>query len=350
MKLFPKRYHPPGTPPGTLVSVAEAERPIVCQWIECGEEGLAVHDGLDADLVRTRIETGAMTWIRVQGQPSAEWMRRYGGCLALHSLAQEDILNGGQRPKLEPYDGQLFLVLNVPREEDGRIFYEQLYLFRRQNLLVTFFEGDADPFTHLLERLRESRLRLQRLGLDYLFYTIVDTAIDHSFPVLESLGDRIEDLEDFLVEHPERQVLEEIYALKRELILLQRALWPHREVVGRLLRNEGEWFGEGVLIYLRDCYDHTFQILGLLRSYREMIAGLLEIYLSGAQVRLNEAMRVLTVIATIFMPITFVAGVYGMNFRYMPELEWRYGYPSVLALCVVVALGMVVWFRRRGWF
>lgn len=350
MKLFPKRYHPPGTPPGTLVALETAEQPVKCQWIECEEGRLTVHDGLDAELVHARMEAGAMTWIRVQGRPSVDWMHRYGGCLRLHHLAQEDILNGGQRPKLEPYDGQLFLVLNVPREEDGRIFHEQLYLFRHQSFMVTFFEGESDPFTPLIERLRETRSRLRRIGLDYLFYAIVDTTIDHSFPVLESLGERIEDLEDLLVEHPEHEVLEEIYALKRELILLHRALWPHREVVGKLLRNEGEWFGEGVLIYLRDCYDHTFQILGLLRSYREMIAGLLEIYLSGAQVRLNEAMRVLTVIATIFMPITFVVGVYGMNFRYMPELDWHYGYPSVMALCAVVALGMVVWFRRRGWF
>lgn len=242
----------------------------------------------------------------------------------------------------------MFLVLNVPREESGQIIHEQLYLFRSQDLLATFFESELDPFTPLLERLKESRLRLKQLGMDYLCYAILDTAIDHAFPVLESLGERIEDLEEFLVEHPERQVLEEIYALKRELILLHRALWPHREVVGRLLRNEGEWFGEGVLVYLRDCYDHVFQILGLLRSYREMMAGLLEIYLSGAQVRLNEAMRVLTVIATIFMPITFV--VYGMNFRYMPELEWHYGYPLALALCAAIAFGMVIWFRRRGWF
>lgn len=307
-----------------------------------------MHEGLDAEAICARTEAGRVTWVRIQGKPSAEWMHRYGACLRLHPLAQEDILNGGQRPKLEPYDGQLFLVLNVPREESGQIIHEQLYLFRSQDLLATFFEGELDPFTPLLERLKESRLRLKQLGMDYLCYAILDTAIDHAFPVLESLGERIEDLEEFLVEHPERQVLEEIYALKRELILLHRALWPHREVVGRLLRNEGEWFGEGVLVYLRDCYDHVFQILGLLRSYREMMAGLLEIYLSGAQVRLNEAMRVLTVIATIFMPITFV--VYGMNFRYMPELEWHYGYPLALALCAAIAFGMVIWFRRRGWF
>lgn len=350
MKLFPKRYHPPGTPPGTLVSVERTEQPVRCQWIECEAGRLTVHDGLDAEVVRARIETGATTWILVQGRPSADWMHRYGECLGLHRLAQEDILNGGQRPKLEPYDGQLFLVLNVPREEDSRIVHEQLYLFRHQNFLVTFFEGGSDHFTPLIERLKESRSRLRRIGLDYLFYAIVDTAIDHSFPVLESLGERIEDLEDFLVEHPAHEVLEEIYTLKRELILLNRALWPHREVVGKLLRNEGEWFGEDVLVYFRDCYDHTFQILGLLRSYREMMAELLGVYLSGAQVRLNEAMRVLTVIATIFMPITFVVGVYGMNFRYMPELEWRYGYPAVMALCAAVALGMIVWFRRKGWF
>ncbi|MCX8048051.1 MAG: magnesium/cobalt transporter CorA [Methylohalobius sp.] len=349
MKLFPKRYHPPGTPPGTLVSVP-FERPITCQWIECEQGELNLHDGLEVDKIYARIEAGAITWVRVQGRPSAEWMRRYGPCLKLHQLAQEDILNGGQRPKLEPYDGQLFLVLNVPREEDGWIRHQQLYLFRHQSLLVSFFEGDADPFASLIERLKESRARLKRLGLDYLLYALVDTAIDHSFPVLESLGEKIERLEEFLVEHPERQVLEQIYALKRELILLHRALWSHREVLGKLLRNEGDWFDEGILVYLRDCYDHAFQILGLLRSYREMTAGLLEIYLSGAQVRLNEAMRVLTVIATIFMPITFVVGVYGMNFRYMPELEWRYGYPAALVLCALIVLVMMAWFRRRGWF
>lgn len=350
MKLFPKKYHPPGTPPGTLVSPGGRPALPVCHWIEFEDGRYQIHEDLDLAVICDRIEAGHGGWVRVQGQPSAEWMSQYGNRLGLHPLAQEDVLNSGQRPKLEPYDGQIFMILNVPRLDDQRILLEQVSLFRHRNCLVSFSEGPQDPFSPLVLRLRDNRFRLLRQGLDYLLYALVDSAIDHTFPVLESIGDRIEDLEDLLVDQPEHDRLEQIHQLRREIILLNRGLWPHREVLAKLLRNEDEWLEETVLVYLRDCYDHTLQLLDTLKSFREMSAGLLELYLSSASIRLNDVMRVLTVIATIFMPLTFVVGVYGMNFRHMPELEWRYGYPAVLIVCAMIALMMLFWFRRKGWF
>ncbi len=309
--------------------------------IECGPETLELlHDWRHTDRVN---------WIRIQGRPDADWMQRYGEMLGWHPLAQEDILEGGQRPKMEPYDGQLFVVLNVPIYDEGEVRQKQLYVSLHRNHLITIFEDECDPFDDLVRRLRNPCDKLRRMDLDYLFYALLDIVIDRTFPVLEILEDQLEELEEGLVVAPDRRMLKQVYLVRHDILLLRRSAWPQRETLGRLLREADDWISESVQLYLRDCNDHANQILDLLKSFADTSANLLDVYLSSASMRTNEIMRVLTVIATIFMPLTFVTGLYGMNFRYMPELEWRYGYPTVLGLCTLIAAGLLLWFKRKGW-
>ena len=310
--------------------------------IECGDEAVE-------KLAEWR-HTDRVNWIRIQGRPGAMWLQRYGDRLGLHPLAQEDIVEGEQRPKMEPYEDHLFVVLNVPVSEQGRVVLRQLYLSLHRNHLVTVFECDQDPFEPVVRRLRHNGSdKLRRLDLDYLFYTLVDVAVDCAFPVVERLDDQLESLEERLVIDPDRRALGDIYQLRHDVLLLRRSAWPQRDTLGRLLREADDWIGETVRVYLRDCVDHTHQIVDLLQTLSDTSANLLDIYLSSASMRTNEIMRVLTVFATIFMPLTFITGVYGMNFEHMPELAWRYGYPAVLGVCLLIALGMLWWFRRRGW-
>ncbi len=359
MRLFPKRYHPPGTPPGTLKTRTD----VVVKPLQ-----MAVYDYADAQLqklenpsltdIEACISRDSNTWIRIEGHPNAQWMADFGRTLKLHPLAQEDVLNGGQRPKLEPYeDGQIFLVLNVlHRSSADTIEIGQLSVFWNRGYLVTFHTGRSELFDSVVKRLQNGITRVRRRGLDYLLYSLIDAAIDESFPVLEDLGLAIEDLEDQVAQDPDQTTIESIHHIKRQIVLIRRAVWPQRDVINQLLRDEEEWFDPATRPYLRDCYDHTIQIMDLIESYREMGAALLDVYLSSVSMRMNDIMRVLTIIATIFIPLTFVAGIYGMNFGNnsqspwaMPELRWYWGYPMVWLLCIVIAVVMVIWFRRKNW-
>ncbi len=357
MALFRKRYHPPGTPPGTLLSGRDDGRPGVrITLIDYTADSLRVDDDADAGQCRAAINAETVTWVRVQGHPSAELMRELGETLDLHPLALEDVLNAGQRPKLEPYDRQLFLVTHLPLFENGEITIHQISLFLHEHYLVTFSPCEEETFDSILRRLEAPGTRLRRQGTDYLFYTLLDLIVDQGFPLLEELGTQIELLEETVVDAPDQSVLNRIHGIKRGMIFLRRSMWPQREMVSRLLRDNDEWITPYTRVYLRDCYDHSVQILDLVESYREMSASLLDIYMSSVSMRLNEVMRVLTVIATIFMPLTFITSIYGMNFVdnsnspwAMPELHWYFGYPLVWLLIVAVVVVMLVWFRRKRW-
>lgn len=357
MRLFHKKYHPPGTAPGTLVThAAEASRPPTVHLLDYSTDGINEIEQPELDAIDEILKSDSVTWLRVNGCPDADWMQRFGTLIDLHPLAQEDILNGGQRSKLEPYDNQLFIVMNLPDIHDDSVDIEQLYLFWHEQYLVTFYTGLHDPFEPLLKRLHAAGTRLRSHGLDYLAYAILDLSIDKAFPVLEFLGLKLEALEERMMDDPDQSVLHAIHTLKRQIILLRRAVWPQREVINQLLRDEGDWISEPVRLYLRDCYDHTVQIMDLVESYRDTGASLHDLYLSSASMRMNDIMRVLTIIATIFIPLTFIAGVYGMNFGgestspwAMPELRWSFGYPLVWLLFIVIAVVMLCWFRRKRW-
>jgi len=350
MAYFTKRYHPPGTAPGTLTAhEAHPTRPLRLRLMEFNATLLNEREEIPLPECKTYLERDSITWIHAYGYASPELLRELGEIFGLHPLALEDVLNTGQRPKLEHYDHQLFAVMSLPAWRDEELGIEQVSLFFGKNYVISFYNGDNDPFEPVRKRLRSGG-RLRGRGADYLLYTLLDVIIDQGFPVLEELGEWIEDLEDELLDVPSKQTLAQIHELKRDMLLLRRMLWPQREVINQLLREDQSLIDEATRPYLRDCYDHTIQIMDLFETYRDMAAGMMDVYLSSTSNRLNEVMRVLTVIATIFIPPTFLVGVYGMNFANMPELHWRYGYLGSWLIIIAMIGGMLLYFKNKKWF
>ncbi|MDF1530412.1 MAG: magnesium/cobalt transporter CorA [Sedimenticola sp.] len=358
MSFFTKRYHPPGTRPGTLTQAQKTNpRPPRISLIDYSDTELEELVDISPEECQRCLERPTTTWIHVQGDPNAEMLKELGKSFGLHELALEDIINSGQRPKTEQYDTQLFIILSHPIFDDDYSGTEQVSLFMGDNVVFSFHEGTHDPFEPVRKRLRKHAGRLRTKGTDYLLYALIDLVIDQSFPVLERFGSELEELEEQLLEEPSKETMRRLHELKRDGLLLRRMLWPQREVLNNLMREEELQIKDDVKLYFRDCYDHTIQIMELFETYRDMTTGMLDLYLSSVSNRLNETMRVLTVIATIFIPLTFIAGVYGMNFGSktespwaMPELNWYYGYPMIWALMISVGIGLLYFFKRKGWF
>jgi magnesium transporter len=352
-----KTYHPPGTAPGTLVPTRPVEHGTLSLYVIDYTDELLFEEQLDtAEACTPYLSRDSKTWIQVNGIPDPDTLRTLGRQFDLQDLALEDVLNSGQRPKLDVYDGQLFLVLSLPQFVDGHLQVAQISIFAGEKYVIVFNPLQVDPFEPIRKRLRPpNNHRLRTRNVDYLLYALIDLVIDAGFPVLEAIGERIEQLEDDLLESPDRDIISEIHAVRRELLLLRRRLWPQREVVSGLLRGDVALIEEQTHPYLRDCYDHTIQIMDLQESFREVSTSLLEVYLSSVSNRTNEIMRVLTIIATIFIPLTFIVGIYGMNFEHsespwaMPELHWYYGYPFIWGVMLTLVGGMLWFFRRRGW-
>ncbi len=358
MSYFTKRYHPPGTPPGTLTSepLAAGEK-ISIHLLDYTRDEFIELDLSDPRECQPYLEKESITWIHVQGIAQSETVRDLGNLFGLHPLALEDVVNTGQRPKADSYEEQLFVVMNLPVIEGDSVNTEQVSLFLGDNFIVSFHGGERHPFGPVMKRLRKHSGKIREHNADYLLYALLDIIIDRGYPILEYFGEQIEMLEEELLENPDKQTLGQIHHTKRELLTLRRMLWPQREVINLLIRDELPQISENTRVYLRDCYDHTIQIMDLIEAYREMTASMLDVYLSSISHRLNEVMKVLTVIATIFIPLTFIVGVYGMNFGArsrspwaMPELDWYFGYPLLWLIMIVMAGGMVVYFKRRKWF
>lgn len=293
-----------------------------------------------------------VTWINVDGLSQVEVLQQFGSCYGLHPLVLEDILATDQRPKAENYGEYLYVVLKMIRVEphDGELKSEQVSLVLGENYLISFQEGlEGDVFEPVRIRLQNGQAKLRVSGPDLLLHALLDIIVDNYFLVLEQLAERTEAVEDELIENPTTQTVQGIYQMRRQLFFLHKAVWPLREVLSGLQRSDSPLIRDTTGIYLKDLYDHTVQVLDTLETLRDMLTGMLDIYLSSVSHRLNEVMKVLTIIATIFMPLSFVVGLYGMNFRYMPELEWRYGYPAVLLLLLAIAVGMVAYIRKKGW-
>lgn len=356
MAYFNKRYHPPGTPPGTLTEVLATEAaPLRIRLIDYTRAEITIQDDVDASACRSYLEQDSVTWVHVQGHPTEAALRELGETFQLHALALEDVLNTGQRPKMETFDDQLFIVMSMPLTEAGLVEVQQVSLFLSNTSLVSFCQGDFAPFQPIVKRLQDQAGRLRSQGSDFLLYSLLDIVIDQGFPVLEDFGLQLADLEEQILQTAAHNILEKIHAVNRELILLRRSCWPQREVINQILHDDHELIKEGTRIYLRDCYDHTIQLMDLLETYRDMTGSMLDIYLSSVSNRMNDIMRVLTVIATIFIPLTFIVGVYGMNFDRgepwnMPELGWPYGYLLVWLLMITIVVIMLLFFRRKGWF
>ena len=358
MANFEKTYHTPGTSPGTLVSHEGADLEAVClHLIDYTESDFIEKKLTDPYECQSYLNKSSVTWIHLQGPIQADTVKHIGNIFELHPLMLEDVMNKGQRPKVDEYDDLLFSIMSMPININGRTVIEQVSLFLGENYIISFHSGTTDPFDPLRNRLRKKSGRIRSLKADYLLYSILDLVIDQGYPILEALGENIENIEEALLSSTFKQAtLAEIHQIRRDLLLLRRNLWPQREVLNNLLRGENPLIREDTSVYLRDCYDHTIQILDLIENYREMATSLIDIYLSSTSYRLNEIMRVLTIIATIFIPLTFVVGVYGMNFSHpnspwsMPELHWYYGYPLVWGAMVAIVIGMVIYFKRKHWF
>jgi magnesium transporter len=351
--IFSKRYHPPGTAPGTLTEHrTEDSAPMRIRLVDYTTDRVTVSENVDTAACEALRDLDTVTWIHVQGSPTEAALRELGAAFDLHALALEDALNTGQRPKVETFADQLFLTMTLSEMNGDVVDNHQVSLFFGPTWVISFCAVAASPFDPIVARLHDAGSRLRKQGADFL----LDAVIDAGFPLLERFSLHMEDLEQEILDATDRSTLERIHVVKRELILLRRMLWPQRDVINQLLRDDHQWIRPDTLLYLRDCYDHTIQIMDLLESYRDMSASMLDIYLSSVSNHMNDIMRVLTVIATLFIPLTFIVGVYGMNFDRaaspwnMPELGSPYGYPLLWTTMLLVAGGMLLFFRRRGWF
>jgi magnesium transporter len=352
-KMIKKRSKKAGLPPGTLVHIGEkrAGEPIIA-LIDYDEANFQEREVKAVEECFPFRDKPTVTWINVEGVHQVEVVEKLGHCFGLHPLVLEDILNTDQRPKMEIYGDYVYIVLKMLYGGDVNhpIEAEQVSLILGSNFVISFQEGkEGDVFNPVRERIRSGKGLIRTMGSDYLAYSLIDMIVDSYFLILERLGEKIELLEEALVAHPTATTLQEIRKFKTEMIFVRRVVWPLRELVSGLRRKESPLIKETTEIYLRDVYDHTVQVMDTVELYREMLSGMLDIYLSSVSNRLNSVMKVLTIIATIFMPLTFIAGIYGMNFKYMPELEWRWGYPAIWLIVVAIGISMLIYFKKRKW-
>ncbi|MFH1057763.1 MAG: magnesium/cobalt transporter CorA [Pseudomonadota bacterium] len=339
-------------PPGALVHVGEQRTDTTrISILDYDQDGVRAVDAPDDQQIKDYAARPSVTWFRVEGLHQVDVIAKLGQAFGLHPLVLEDIVNTSQRPKVEEYDHYLYIVTKAvlwdDEEDDWRT--EQISLILGEHYVLSFQESQHPLFDPVAQRITSAKGRHRTAGPDYLAYSLLDSVVDCYFPVLESLGDRSEELEDELLGRPNAGSLKELHELRSLALLLRKAGWPLREVMGALERRDLDQVHPATRVYLRDAYDHAVQIMDAVETYRDMLAGMLDLYLSSISNRMNEVMKVLTIIATIFMPLSFLAGLYGMNFDYMPELKWRWGYFAVLGLMAAVAGGMLLYFRRKKW-
>jgi magnesium transporter len=351
MKLIQKRSRKAGLPPGTLVHIGEKKSETVKITVfEYDENHFQERQVAKAEEVPIAPEP-CVTWVDVGGVHKIEVLESFGKLFGLHPLLLEDIANTDQRPKLDDYGSYGYVVVKMlyEGERHGDIVVEQVSLVYGDNFLLSFQENGGDVFQAVKDRLRSGKGRLRHAGSDYLLYALIDSIVDRYFGVLETVGERIEALQDLVVSNPQPETLREIHALKRQLLFLRRSVWPLRDVINNLSRAEGHFMQESTKVFFRDVYDHVVQIVDTVESLREMVSSMLEIYLSSVSYRLNAVMKVLTIITTIFMPLSFIASIYGMNFEHMPELRSTWGYPAVLLTMAAIGAAMLFFFKRKNW-
>jgi len=350
--LFKKRTKEVGLPPGTLVHVGRrAMDKIKITVMDYSPRKFFEKEVKRIeDCFRFR-DTSTVTWINIDGVHDADVVQKIGTHFRVHPLVLEDIMNTTQRPKLEDYGSYLYLVVRMtrPGKKNGEERFEQVSLIVAKHFVISFQEDVGDVFDPIRERIRRGKGRVRQMGSDYLAYTLLDAIVDGYFAELENLGEEIETLEEELMAKPVPATAQHIHRLKREMIFLRKSVWPLREVISSLERSECPLFKPATTVFLKDLYDHVVQVIDTVETYRDMLSGMLDVYLSSVSNRMNEVMKVLTIIATIFIPLTFIAGVYGMNFKFMPELDWRWGYFGALAIMAVVGVVMVGFFRRKKW-
>jgi magnesium transporter len=359
-ELFHRRSVRIGQAPGNLNHMGPARaEPVRITLVDYNAERIDEREVTTIEECYECMSASSVTWVNIDGVHEPSVLAKIGEKLNLHQLLLEDVAHTDQRPKLEDFDDRLYIVmrmLSVSRVEDNdeveefRVASEQISLVLGTNFVLTFQEDPVDVFEPVRRRLRENKGKIRKMGPDYLTYALLDVVVDNYFTVLELFGDQAEELEEEVMENPTSETLRDVQHMKRALIQMRRAVWPLRDVLNVMIRGDSKLIRKATIVFLRDVYDHTIRVVDIMESFREMVGGLLDIYLSTVSNRMNEVMKVLTIMATIFIPLTFIAGIYGMNFDNMPELHWPWGYWYVWGIMMAVGMVMLLYFRRKRWF
>lgn len=347
-----KRAKKKGLPPGTIVHTGEEKGgKAEVTVIDYDERGLTEKVAKKAEDCFGFKGNKRTTWINIDGVHDVGIIKKLGEHFGVHPLILEDIANIDQRPKVEEFDDYLFIVARMfyNGQKEGEVESEQISFILGKDFVISLQESEGDIFDPVRKRIREGKGILMRMGPDYLLYALLDAIVDNYFVILEGVGEKIEDLEEELTENPTSKTLQRLHALKRDMIYLRKSIWPLREVISALSKSDSKLVKKGTVRYLRDVYDHTIHVIDTIETYRDILSGMVDLYLSSISNKMNEVMKVLTIIATIFIPLTFITGLYGMNFHYMPEIEWVHGYPFALGVMLLVALVMFLYFRSRKW-
>lgn len=358
-RLIKKKASKVGLPPGTIRFVGEKKvektKITVIDYDESHYEEKVVESVEECFKFK---DTPTVTWINIDGIHDVSVVEKIGNCFNIHPLVLEDIVHTDQRPKMEDFEDYLYIVIKMLYFDDktAEIKAEQVSLLLGHNYVISFQEYEGDVFDPIRDRLRTGKGRIRKQGADYLAYALLDIIVDYYFKLLEKVGEKVEIMESQLIEEPKTKTLQDIYSLKRETILLRKSVWPLREVISSLERSESKLIQSSTDIFLRDVYDHTIRVIDAIETYRDLLSGLLDLYMSSISNKMNQVMKVLTIIATIFIPLTFIAGIYGMNFDpeaspfNMPELGWYWGYLSVWILMIAITVVMIIYFKRKNWF
>lgn len=357
-RFVKKRNKTLGLPPGSLVHVGkERYEPIRLTVFTYDQHQFKEHSIQDIDEYTSSQNSHLVTWINVDGVHDATLIEKIGSQFGIHPLILEDIMNTGQRPKIESFDKYLYFTLKMlyRDKKNAEIQAEQISIILLENIVISFQEKPGDIFDPIRDRIRSGKGRIRKMNADYLSYILIDAIIDHYFIILETIGEIIEETEDLLIEQPTPKTLQHIYQLKADMIFLRKSIWPTRELISGLIKEETPLISKDTDVYLKDVYDHTIQVMDTIESYRDMISGMVDIYMSSVSNKMNEVMKVLTIFASIFIPLTFIAGIYGMNFNTnvspfnMPELNWFWGYPFAIVIMIGISLIMLYYFRRKKW-
>ncbi len=341
-----------GLPPGSLIHIGEKKTEKT--KISVINYGIGKYDEKEVKNVEDcfpYIKKPSVTWINVDGLHEVNFIEKLGNCFEIHPLVLEDIVNTEQRPKMEDFEKYIFFVLKMLYADDktNMIYSEQVSIILGKNFVISFQEAVGDVFDSVRERIRKGKGRIRKMGSDYLAHALIDAIVDNYYAILEKIGERVESMEQDLVSNPVPGTLQQIYNIKREMIYLRKSVWPLREVINGLIREESKLIRKETHIYLRDLYDHTIQVIDTIETFRDMISGMLDIYMSSVSNKMNEVMKVLTIFAAIFIPLTFIAGIYGMNFQYMPELSIQWAYPAVWIIIILISVSLLVYFKHRKW-
>jgi magnesium transporter len=359
VRIIKKRSRKKGLPPGTLVHIGERKSEKVrISIIDYNEENFQEKEAKNVEECFPFKEKSTVTWLNIDGLHEIDVIDKLGKHFDVHPLVLEDILNTDQRPKMEDYESYIFFVLKMIYydEKEGEVHTEQVSLILSHNFVISFQESIGDVFDAVRERLRNGKGKIRKMGADYLAYALIDAIVDNYYVILEKIGERIEGIEEELLDNPTPNTVQIIHGLKREMIYLRKSVWPLREVINSLLREETKLIKKTTYVYLRDLYDHTIQTIDTIETFRDMISGMLDIYMSSVSNKMNEVMKVLTIFAAIFIPLTFVAGLYGMNFNpdaspfNMPELNFYWGYPMALFAMILIGVILLIYFKRKKWY